>query len=177
MFHTTNLHFLSIVIYFILIFASVIISIMGSMMIMTYLTSRSIDIKEEIIINRNIGISIVLGSFIWTIGNMCYETIQPVMNAWYSTYAGGVNSKSILIFSSGLIAALFLALLTGTVIIFMSLKILMVINRETGEWEEIKQGNTAIAIIIAVTVVLVGQFFGSIISYLVIRIFGLHNGI
>ena len=47
----------------------------------------------------------------------------------------------------------------------------MVLTRSINEWEEIKDGNHAVAIIISVTVVVVGMFFESIISTIVVNLF------
>ncbi len=79
----TFLLILSNLIYLLLIFSSVIISVFGSMIIIKFLTRQKIDVREEIVVNRNIGIALVLGSFIWTLGRLCFETIKPIMNVWY----------------------------------------------------------------------------------------------
>jgi uncharacterized BrkB/YihY/UPF0761 family membrane protein len=144
---------------------------MGSMIIITHLTRRTIYVKEEIVKNRNIGIALVLSSFIWTIGRMCIETIRPIMNVWYNTYASGFSLKSVLIFVLGILGSLLIALIIGAIIVFLSMKVLMVINKDINEWEEIKRGNTAVALIISITVVVVGMFFESIVSNLVINLF------
>jgi uncharacterized BrkB/YihY/UPF0761 family membrane protein len=144
---------------------------MGSMIIITHLTRRTIYVKEEIVKNRNIGIALVLSSFIWTIGRMCIETIRPIMNVWYNTYASGFSLKSVLIFMLGILGSLLIALIVGAIIVFLSMRILMVINKDINEWEEIKRGNTAVALIISITVVVVGMFFESIVSNLVINLF------
>ena len=47
----------------------------------------------------------------------------------------------------------------------------MILIKDIDEWEEIKQGNIAVAIVISITVVVVGMFFESIVSYIVINIF------
>lgn len=171
MYETSNLELFSTILYILLIFLSVIISVMGSMIIITHLTRRTIYVKEEIVKNRNIGIALVLSSFIWTIGRMCIETIRPIMNVWYNTYASGFSLKSVLIFMLGILGSLLIALIIGAIIVFLSMRVLMVINKDINEWEEIKRGNTAVALIISITVVVVGMFFESIVSNLVINIF------
>ncbi len=171
MYETSHLELFSTILYILLIFLSVIISVMGSMIIITYLTRRTIYVKEEIVKNRNIGIALVLSSFIWTIGRMCIETIRPIMNVWYNTYASGFSLKSVLIFVLGILGSLLIALIIGAIIVFLSMRILMVINKDINEWEEIKRGNTAVALIISITVVVVGMFFESIVSNLVINLF------
>lgn len=171
MYETSNLELFSTILYILLIFLSVIISVMGSMIIITHLTRRTIYVKEEIVKNRNIGIALVLSSFIWTIGRMCIETIRPIMNVWYNTYASGFSLKSVLIFMLGILGSLLIALIVGAIIVFLSMRILMVINKDINEWEEIKRGNTAVALIISITVVVVGMFFESIVSNLVINLF------
>jgi uncharacterized membrane protein YjfL (UPF0719 family) len=170
-YETSNLELFSTILYILLIFLSVIISVMGSMIIITHLTRRTIYVKEEIVKNRNIGIALVLSSFIWTIGRMCIETIRPIMNVWYNTYASGFSLKSVLIFMLGILGSLLIALIVGAIIVFLSMRILMVINKDINEWEEIKRGNTAVALIISITVVVVGMFFESIVSNLVINLF------
>jgi uncharacterized membrane protein YjfL (UPF0719 family) len=170
-YETSNLELFSTILYILLIFLSVIISVMGSMIIITHLTRRTIYVKEEIVKNRNIGIALVLSSFIWTIGRMCIETIRPIMNVWYNTYASGFSLKSVLIFMLGILGSLLIALIIGAIIVFLSMRVLMVINKDINEWEEIKRGNTAVALIISITVVVVGMFFESIVSNLVINIF------
>lgn len=171
MYETSNLELFSTILYILLIFLSVIISVMGSMIIITHLTRRTIYVKEEIVKNRNIGIALVLSSFIWTIGRMCIETIRPIMNVWYNTYASGFSLKSVLIFMLGILGSLLIALIIGAIIVFLSMRVLMVINKDINEWEEIKRGNTAVALIISITVVVVGMFFESIVSNLVINLF------
>ena len=171
MVQATNLQLLSIIIYIILILISVIVSIMGSMVIISYLTRKKIDEKEEIVKNRNIGIALVLGSFIWTLGRMCLETIKPIMNAWYNSYAMGFTFKSGLEFFLGVLGSLVIALIFGAITVFISIKILMIINKDIDEWEEIKAGNIAVAVIISITVLVVGTFFESVISYIVISLF------
>lgn len=171
MYETSHLELFSTILYLLLIFLSVIISVMGSMIMITYLTRRTIYVKEEIVKNRNFGIALVLSSFIWTIGRMCIETIKPIMNVWYNTYASGFSLKSVLIFILGILGSLLIALVIGAIIVFLSIKILMVINKDINEWEEIKRGNTAVALIISITVVVVGMFFESIVSNLVINLF------
>ena len=171
-YETPGLELFSTLIYLLLVFASVIISVLGSMLILTTLTRRKIDIKEEIIYNRNVGIALVLASFIWTIGQMCIEAIKPVMNVWYGNYASGFTIGSAMKFAFGIFGALLCALITGAMVVYLAVKTLMIINRETKEWNEIKQGNIAIAIVLSVTVIVGGMFFESIISYLVTSIFG-----
>jgi len=170
-YETSHLELFSTILYLLLIFLSVIISVMGSMIMITYLTRRTIYVKEEIVKNRNFGIALVLSSFIWTIGRMCIETIKPIMNVWYNTYASGFSLKSVLIFILGILGSLLIALVIGAIIVFLSIKVLMVINKDINEWEEIKRGNTAVALIISITVVVVGMFFESIVSNLVINLF------
>lgn len=171
MYETSHLELFSTILYLLLIFLSVIISVMGSMIMISYLTRRTIYVKEEIVKNRNFGIALVLSSFIWTIGRMCIETIKPIMNVWYNTYASGFSLKSVLIFILGILGSLLIALVIGAIIVFLSIKVLMVINKDINEWEEIKRGNTAVALIISITVVVVGMFFESIVSNLVINLF------
>lgn len=171
MYETSHLELFSTILYLLLIFLSVIISVMGSMIMISYLTRRTIYVKEEIVKNRNFGIALVLSSFIWTIGRMCIETIKPIMNIWYNTYASGFSLKSVLIFILGILGSLLIALVIGAIIVFLSIKVLMVINKDINEWEEIKRGNTAVALIISITVVVVGMFFESIVSNLVINLF------
>lgn len=171
MYETPGLELLSTIIYLILIFASVILSVMGSMIILSFLTRRQIDVKEEIVYNQNIGIALVLSSFIWTIGRMCLESIKPIMNVWYNTWASGITFKSSLTFAAGILGALLNALIIGAITVYLALKILMILIKNIDEWEEIKQGNIAVAIVISATVIVVGMFFESIVSYIVINIF------
>lgn len=168
----SQLGILSTVIYLALIFVSSIISVLGSIGIISFLTRKSIDVKEEIVKNKNVGIALVLVSFIWAIGRMCIETVRPIMNAWYSGYASGFTFKTILFFSLGFLGSLLVALISGALIIFLSMRILMVVTRDIDEWLEIKHGNTAVALVIAATIFVVGMFFESIISYIVIHMFG-----
>jgi len=171
MYETPGLEIFSTLIYLVLIFASLIISVMGSVVLLAFLTRRSIDVKEEIIYNRNVGLALVLGSFIWTIGQLCISSMKPIMNVWYSTFATGFTLKSGLSFTVGILGSLLNALIIGGLAVFLSLKILMVINKDINEWEEIKQGNIAVAVVISITVVVAGIFFNSIISYIVTNIF------
>ncbi len=171
MYETPSLEVISTIIYLVLVFASVILSVMGSMIILRLLTHRQIDVKEEIVYNRNVGIALVLSSFIWTIGRMCLESIKPIMNVWYSTLASGFTLKSGLSFAGGILGAMLNALIIGALTVFLSLKILMIINKNIDEWQEIKRGNMAVAIVISITVIVVGMFFESIISYIVTSIF------
>lgn len=171
MYETPGLGLVSTIIYIILIFASVVLSVMGSMIILSFLTRRQIDVKEEIVYNQNIGIALVLSSFIWTIGRMCLESTKPIMNEWYNTWASGLTFTSALVFMIGILGALLNALFIGAITVFLSLKILMVVNKDINEWQEIKQGNIAVAIVISITVIVVGMFFESIISYIVTNIF------
>lgn len=170
-YETPGLELFSTIIYVFLVFMSVIISVMGSVIFISFLTRKKIDVKEEIVYNRNVGIALVLGSFIWTLAGMCLESIKPIMNSWYSNYANGFNIKSALIFAVGIIGALLNAIFIGAIAVYLSLKILMILNKDINEWERIKQGNIAIAIVICVTVIVVGMFFQSIISYIVASIF------
>lgn len=170
-FETPGLEIFSTIIYIFLIFASVIISLVGSIVFITFLTRRKIDVKEEIVYNRNIGIALVFGSFIWTLGHMCLESMKPIMNSWYSTFASGFTLKSGLSFVFGIVGALLNALIIGAITVYLSVKVLMIINKDIDEWEEIKQGNIAVAIVIAVTVIVVGMFFESLIGYIASSIF------
>ena len=168
---TSNLQLLSTIIYLILIFVSAIISVMGSMIIISFLTRKKIHVKEEIVRNRNIGIALVLGSFIWTIGRMCFESIKPIMNVWYNTFASGFDSGKVLLFAVGIVGSMLNALIIGAIVVFLSIKILMVMTRDINEWEEMKRGNIAVGIVISITVIVVGMFFEYIISYIVLHIF------
>lgn len=166
-----NIQVVSTIIYLLLIFISAIITILGSMRLISLLTGKNINEKEEIVANRNIGMSLVLGSFIWTIGRMCFETVKPTMNAWYAAYSAGFNFKKALKLTLGILGAQIIALVIGAITIFLSIKILMGFTRGINEWEEIKNGNNAVAVIISVTVVVVGMFFESIISTIVVNLF------
>lgn len=167
----SNLQMLSTIIYLILIFVSAIISVMGSMIILSFLTRKKIHVKEEIVRNRNIGIALVLGSFIWTIGRMCFESIKPIMNVWYNTFASGFDSRTALLFAVGIVGSMLNALIIGAIVVYLSIKLLMVMTGDINEWEEMKRGNIAVGIIISITVVVVGMFFEYIISYIVMHIF------
>ena len=172
MYETPGIEVLSTLIYLLLVFSSVILSVLGSVIILSFLTRRQIDVKEEIIYNRNVGIALILGSFIWTIGQMCLSSIKPIMNVWYSRFASGFTLQTGITFAIGILGSLLNALIIGAIAVFLSLKVLMIIIKEINQWEEIKQGNIAIAIVISITVVVVGMFFDSIISYIVTNIFG-----
>ncbi|MCP4154987.1 MAG: DUF350 domain-containing protein [bacterium] len=170
MYEPSHLQFFSTLIYLSLIFGSVIISVMGSMIIITFLTRKKIEVKEEILRNRNVGLAMVLGSFIWTIGRMCFESIKPIMNVWYNNYASGFSVKSGFNFVAGILGSLLNALVMGALTVLLAVKVLMVITKDINEWKEIKRGNVAVAIVIAVTVIVVGMFFESTISYIVMNI-------
>ncbi len=170
-YNTPEIQLVSTVIYLILILISAVIAVMGSIYVITFFTGRTISEKEEIVENRNIGISMVLGSFIWTIGRMCFETIKPTMNAWYSAYSAGFNFNIAIKLTLGILGAQVIALIMGAVTIFISIKTLMFFTKGIDEWEEIKSGNNAVAIIISITVIVVGMFFESIISTIVVNIF------
>lgn len=170
-FHDTTLNVISTIVYVILILISAVITVMGSLMIIPWLTRKQIDEKEEIVQNRNVGIAIVLGSFIWTIGRMCLEAIRPIMNAWYSGWASGFSFASGLLMAGKILASLLIALLVGTFTVFMSVKILMFLTKDVNEWEEIKNGNLAVAIIIGITVIVVGMFLEPVVSSIVVQLF------
>jgi uncharacterized membrane protein YjfL (UPF0719 family) len=170
-FHDTTLDVISTGVYILLIFISAVITIMGSLMIITWLTRKRMHEKEEIVRNRNVGVAIVLGSFIWTIGRMCLEAIKPIMNAWYSGWQSGFSFTSGLILAGRILASLLIALIVGAVTVYMAIKILMVLTREINEWEQIKNGNIAVAIMIGITVVVVGMFFEPVVSSLVVNLF------
>jgi uncharacterized membrane protein YjfL (UPF0719 family) len=170
---TPTLELLSTIMYLILVFVSVIISVMGSVYILSFLTRRKIDVKKEIVKERNPGIALVLGSFIWTIGQMCISSMKPIMNVWYNYFASGFSLKTVLSFAAGTLGSLLSALVIGAITVYFSLKVLMMITKDIDEWEEIEQGNIAVAIVISITVVVVGMFFESIISYIVTNIFSL----
>jgi hypothetical protein len=170
-YETPGLEIFSTIIYAFLIFVSVIISVIGSMILISFLTRREVDVKEEIVYNRNVGIAIVLGSFIWTLGRMCLESVKPIMNSWYSNYASGFTLSSALLFALGILGVLFTALTIGAITIYLAIKVLMIINKGIDEWHEIKQGNVAVAIVIGITVIVAGMFFESIIGYIGTTIF------
>lgn len=165
--NNTYLFIISNLIYLLLIFLSVVIAVFGSIIIIKYLTRQKIDIKEEIVENRNIGIALVLGSFIWTLGRLCFETIKPSMNAWYSGYYSGFSLGSSLKLLLGVIVSLSMALLAGAATIYFAVKVLMVFTRDIDEWNEIKNGNNSVAIIISITVIVIGLFFESVLSTII----------
>ena len=167
---TLKVELISTGIYLFLIFVSVIIAVMGSMFLISYFTSKEINEKEEIVKNRNVGIALVLGSFIWTIGRMCNETLKPIMNSFYSNYASGFTFKSVFLFILGALASLLIALIISAIVVFLSIRVLMIINKDINEWMEIRRGNTAVAIIIAITVIVVGLFFESVVSYSIVSL-------
>ncbi len=166
-----NIQFVSTIIYLLLILLSAMIAVIGSIIIISFFTRKTIDEKEEIVDNRNVGIAMVLGSFMWTIGRLCLETIRPTMNAWYSAYSAGFSIKKAVNLTLGILGSQLIALIVGAATIFISIKLLMIINKGINEWEEIKNGNMAVAVIISVTVVVVGMFFESVISTIVINLF------
>jgi len=168
---TDNLQLLSTLMYLGLIFASVIISVIGSMTMISFLARKKIDVKEEIVCNRNVGMALVLGSFTWTIGRMCFQSIKPIMNIWYDRFASGFTLKPLFSFFVGIVGSLLAAIFIGAVTVYFSIKILTVITKDINEWEEMKRGNAAVGIVISITVIVAGMFFESIVSYIVMRIF------
>lgn len=168
---TDNLQLLSTLMYLGLIFASVIISVIGSMTIISFLTRKKIDVKEEIVCNRNVGMALVLGSFTWTIGRMCFQSIKPIMNIWYDRFASGFTLKPLFSFLLGIVGSLLVAIIIGAVTVYFSIKVLAVITKDINEWQEMKRGNVAVGIVISITVIVAGVFFESIVSYIVMRIF------
>jgi hypothetical protein len=171
MMETNGFNLLSTVIYLAVIFAAAIISVLGSIWIMAFLTRKSIQEKQEIVQRHNIGTAMVLGAFIWTIGHMCYETIKPIMNVWYVNYPAGIGLKTGLLFFLGVIASLLVALVSGALVVFLALKLLMGITRDIDEWKEIRSGNIAVAVVIGVTVIVLGMFVESIISSICLTLF------
>jgi hypothetical protein len=157
------LNVLSILLYLVLIFLSVILTVGGSMLIIARLT-REIDEKKEIVDNRNVGIALVFGSFIWAIGNLCLQTVRPIMNDWYTTFTRGFDLETGLAFGLKIVVSLSLALVFGGLVIFVSIRALMFLHRRINEWKEIQKGNLAIAVTIAVTVIVVGMFFQPVVS-------------
>jgi len=141
------------------------------MIIISFLTRKKIHVKKEIVRNRNIGIALVLGSFIWAIGRMCFESIKPIMNIWYSTFASGFDSRTALLFAVGIVGSMLNALIIGAVVVYLSSKLLMDMTRGINSWEEMKRGNIVVGINISINVVLVGMFFEYIIIYIVMHIF------
>ncbi|MEN8153754.1 MAG: DUF350 domain-containing protein [Acidobacteriota bacterium] len=177
-FEAPQIQLISTLIYLLLIFLSVIIAIYGSLILIPFITGKFFmkfsDLrfkKFEIIKSSNIGIALVLSSFIWTIGRMCLETVKPVMNAWYYNYSTGFSFKTALKLIFGILGSLITALIIGAIAIYISIKIIMTLTKGIDEWEEIKKGNTAVAIVLSVTVIVVGMFFESIISSIVINFF------
>lgn len=166
-----NIQLLSTIMYLGLVFVSVIISVMGSMLIISFLARKKIDVKEEIVRNRNMGMALVLGSFIWTIGRMCFESIKPIMNIWYDRFASGFTLKPVFSFLIGIVGSLMIAIIIGAVTVYFSIKILTVITKDINDWEEMKRGNVAVGIVISITVIVAGMFFESIVSYIVMSIF------
>ena len=164
-------HLLSTILYLALIFAAAIISVLGSIWIMVFLTRKHIQGKREIIRCHNVSSAMVLGAFIWTIGHMCFETLQPIMNVWYANYPAGINLKTGLLFFLGVIVSLLVALVSGALVVFLALKLLIGITRDIDEWEEIRKGNNAVAVVIGVTVIVLGMFIESIISTIILTLF------
>jgi pilus assembly protein TadC len=164
MMETNGFNLLSAAIYLALILLAAILSVLGSIWIMTFLTRKSIQEKKEIVRRQNIGTAMVLGAFIWTIGHLCYETIQPIMNVWYVNYPAGISLKTGLLFFLGVIASLLVALVSGALAVYLALKLLMGITRDIDEWEEVRSGNIAVAVVIGVTVIVLGMFIETIIS-------------
>lgn len=167
---SSYLSILSILLYLVLIFLSVILTVGGSMIIIGRLT-RDIDERKEIVENRNLGIALVFGSFIWAIGSLCLQTIRPIMNDWYTTFARGFDLGTGLAFGLKILVSLGLALVFGALVIFLSIRALMVFHRRIHEWEEIRKGNLAVAVTISVTVVVVGLFFQPVVSAVISAIF------
>ena len=161
----------STIFYFALIFTAAIISVLGSIWIMMILTRKNIQEKKEIVQRHNVGTAMVLGAFIWTIGHMCFETVKPIMNVWYINYPAGITLKTGLLFCLGVIASLLVALVSGALVVFLALKLLMGITRDINEWQEIKSGNMAVAVVIGVTVIVLGMFVESIISSVCLALF------
>jgi len=171
MMETNDVNLLSTAIYLAVIFAAAIISVLGSIWIMTLLTRKSIQEKKEIVQRHNIGMAMVLGAFIWTIGHLCFETIKPIMNVWYVNYPAGISIQTGLLFVLGVIASLLIALVSGALVVFLALKLLMGITRDIDEWEEIRKGNIAVAVVIGVTVIVLGMFIESIVSSVCLTLF------
>ena len=162
---------LSTLLYFVLLFLAAIVAVVGSVLIISFMTGKGLREKREIVQRHNIGTAVVLGAFIWTIGRICLETVKPMMNVWYSNYAGGITLAKALLFSLGVIGALLIALVVGALVVFLALKLLMIITRDIDEWKEVQEGNMAVAVVIGVTVIVVGMFFESIISFVTISLF------
>jgi len=167
----SSINLISTVLYLVLLFMSAIVSILGSIWIIQFLTRRDYEEKKEIIRHHNIGVAMVLGAFIWTIGRMCLETIKPIMNTWYTQYSAGVSLKIALYFSLGVLLSLMIALLSGALVVFLAMRLLMVLTKDIDEWKELRKGNMAVAVIVSVTVIVLGMFFETIISQLVLALF------
>jgi len=160
---SSYLNVISILLYLILIFLAVTLTVTGAMVIIARLTRR-IDEKKEIVRNRNVGIALVFSSFLWAIGNLTLQSIRPIMNSWYTLYSRGFDFGRGVTFALKIIGSLLIALGFGAVAIFLSIRVLMVLHRKIDEWEEIKNGNLAVAITISVTVVVVGMFFQPVVN-------------
>jgi uncharacterized membrane protein YjfL (UPF0719 family) len=171
MIENNGFHLVSTLIYLALIFAAAIVSVLGSIWILLFLTRKSIQEKKEIVKHHNVATALVLGAFIWTIGHMCFETIKPIMNVWYINYPAGITFRTGLLFVLGAMASLLVALVSGALVVFLALKLLIGLTRDIDEWEDIKKGNTAVAVVIGVTVIVLGIFIESIISTITLALF------
>lgn len=171
----SGFNLLSTAIYLAVSLTAGIISILGSIWILTFLTRKSVHEKREIVRHKNIAPALVLGAFIWTIGHMCFEAIKPIMNVWYINYPGNIGFKTGLLFVLGTLASLLMALILGALVVFLALKLLIGLTRDIDEWDEIEKGNHAVAVIIGITAIVLGMFIESIVSTISLALFNTLN--
>jgi uncharacterized membrane protein YjfL (UPF0719 family) len=155
---------LSTLAYFLILVIIALTTVFGAMLLISVFT-REIDEKKEIIEKKNIAAGIVFLSFFWSVGMIIFETISPIMQKWYDLFSPGLSFLLLLRFLLFVLIVELGALLISVVIIYFSLKLIHLITRNINEWEEIKNQNVSLALVMGAVIIFLGYVFKSFIVY------------
>lgn len=122
----------------------------------TFLT-RDIDEEAEIKEN-NIAVAVLAGSFIFSIGNVLKTTVDPMIHTLFNILSSEFGPALILQNIGVMLLQFGIALVVGTLVLWLGIRIFMNLNHNVREFTEIRKNNIAVSIITASIVITLSLF-------------------
>jgi uncharacterized membrane protein YjfL (UPF0719 family) len=160
-------HALTLVIYFLMLAAAGALILWLTTLLMKIAT-KGTDAIEEIARKGNLAVALVYATFFSVIAIVVWRPISPLMASWARMIYAGVGFKDFILFLIKSLIYIGTALALSGAAIFGATRLFTKVTKEVDEWDEIRKGNVAIAVMLCIMALTIGYFVSDFVSYLMV---------
>lgn len=142
----------------VLSFVLALVSTYGSFRIFDFLT-KDINENEELNAN-NVAVAVMLAGMLLSSAVVIKQVLTPMMATFESYLYAGLSVLSVTKFVGYFLAYIFGTLFITVIAIWVAISVFLKLTHGIDEFAEIKKGNVAVALVLAVAVLIMGYFLG-----------------